>query len=97
MLEIPTCAFDKSFSVSPVAYSIACEAPWEIGCVTCRETSFKALSLGGAEDEEELRYERAGSERLVNRGRVSFGHSSFTYFVALWSYSRGIQRMEKSP
>lgn len=33
--DIPTCAFDMSEGSRPVAYSIACEAPCDFGCVTC--------------------------------------------------------------
>lgn len=42
--EIPTCPLFKSSSWSPVAYSIACEAPCEMGCVTWRETLLIAES-----------------------------------------------------
>src|SRR5687768_4462868 len=32
-LEMPTCGLDMSSSVRPVAYSIACDAPCDLGCV----------------------------------------------------------------
>ena len=32
--HMPTCALDMSDSVMPVAYSIACEAPWDAGWVS---------------------------------------------------------------
>src|SRR5213596_2904423 len=33
ILAIPTCGFCMSSSESPVAYSIACDAPCDLGCV----------------------------------------------------------------
>src|SRR5262245_24619410 len=33
-LEMPTCGLSMSASVSPVPYSIACDAPCDLGCVT---------------------------------------------------------------
>ena len=32
-LAMPTCGLFMSSAVIPVAYSIACEAPWLLGCV----------------------------------------------------------------
>src|SRR4030095_16606539 len=40
MLQMPTCGFCKSASVSPMPYSIACDAPWLRGCVTREEYLF---------------------------------------------------------
>ena len=33
MAAMPTCGFCMSASVMPVPYSMACEAPWLLGCV----------------------------------------------------------------
>src|SRR3954451_21536285 len=41
-LPIPTCGLFKSSHESPVAISIACEAPWLAGCVIREEYLFKA-------------------------------------------------------
>ena len=49
--DMPTWAFDMSASVSPVAYSIACEAPCDFGWVIFRDTAFRPSnsSFGVAE------------------------------------------------
>ena len=35
-----------SVSVMPVAYSIACDAPWSLGCVMCFEMALRFESVG---------------------------------------------------
>jgi hypothetical protein len=37
---MPTCGLFRSSQVSPVAISIACEAPWLAGCVMREENLF---------------------------------------------------------
>ncbi len=44
MLQMPTCGFFKSASVSPTPYSIACDAPWLRGWVTREEYLFMGSS-----------------------------------------------------
>src|ERR1700761_8658209 len=43
--EMPTCALDMSSSLMPVAYSMACDAPWDLGCVMAADT---LLSFGSS-------------------------------------------------
>ena len=54
--EIPTWALFMSCSLRPVAYSMAWDAPCEMGCVTWRETLLMA--------------ESASEGNLLARGRV---------------------------
>jgi hypothetical protein len=42
--EMPTWALFMSVSLMPVAYSIACEAPCDLGCVMCLLTELSSLS-----------------------------------------------------
>lgn len=58
--DIPTWAFDMSDGSNPVAYSIAWEAPWDLGCVTCW---LVLLSCGEADSS----FRRAG---VVESGRL---------------------------
>ncbi len=51
--EIPTCALFIPSSFNPVAYSMACEAPCDLGCVTVAETLLRWESeLSDARREE---------------------------------------------
>lgn len=58
--EMPTCALLNLSSVMPVAYSIACEAPCDFGCVIVAEVWLSSESLrvalrrGCADDKERL-------------------------------------------
>ena len=42
--EMPTWAFDMSEGSRPVAYSMACDAPWDLGWVTWRLMSLRGRS-----------------------------------------------------
>jgi hypothetical protein len=41
---MPTCALSMSAVDMPVAYSIACDAPCDLGCVMARLTELSSLS-----------------------------------------------------
>ena len=41
---MPTCALFMSASLIPVAYSMACDAPCDLGCVMCLLTELSSLS-----------------------------------------------------
>lgn len=43
------CGFFMSFSVKPVAYNIACDAPCDFGCVICRLYLFRFAGTGSEE------------------------------------------------
>jgi hypothetical protein len=46
-LLIPTWALSRSLCSMPVAYSMACDAPWALGFVMLRETLLRSLASSG--------------------------------------------------
>ena len=66
-LAIPTCGLFMSSSVSPVPYSMACEAPWRFCCVIRRLYLFRASLI------EILRTTRYILETPILKGGAATG------------------------
>ena len=83
--DMPTCALLNPSSVMPVAYNIACEAPWDLGCVILAET------LLSCAPESLARYEDVDDKDRLVECQLRFLmqlQSSYTYCEALLELMR---------